>query len=133
MTEDRAGEVQNGRDPFTTIPNWLLEPGVSTPNEKAVLLALKFHGDQSFPSHQTIADRAGCSRRTAIDTIKAMAAKGWLSWTERKSEKGQTSNLYELHLWRRPPVQELHTPLCNSCTPPVQELHTNKTQLTRLN
>ena len=139
MSEDRPGRVR-GRQPHTSLPNWLC--GNSTAIEKAVLFALQYRGNQIFPSHQTIADDAGCSRRTVIECIKAMRLKGWLTWEERRGKTGKITNEYTLLIWE-PNVQQMHIQMCRSCTDHVQELHTpcagaaheqdllNKTQLTK--
>lgn len=62
-----------------------------------------------WPSLQTIADVAGCSRRTVCTAIKQLRKAGWLRWyRQRKRFVGwrwvQAPNKYELTIprrWRR--------------------------------
>lgn len=62
-----------------------------------------------WPSLQTLADAAGCCRRTACSSIKRLRKAGWLKWCRRRLrlKRGrwtQASNDYELRVprrWRR--------------------------------
>ena len=120
MSDDRAGNVTRSKEPFVKFPLWLLKPGVSTPNEKAVILALASHGGEIFPSHQRLADEAGCSKSTLKRTLIELRKKGWLSWVERFHENTQISNVYSLHLGDL----EWNPPCAGAAHPDVQELHT---------
>ena len=60
------------------------------------------HTNTVFPSYSTLAKRAKCSRRTAIDTVKELIKKEYIKKEERfkKEESGkinQTSNLFTLY------------------------------------
>ena len=154
MSDDRAGHVTRSKEPFVKFPKWLTKAGVSTPNEKAVILALASHGEEIFPSHKVLADEAGVSKATLKRVLVELRKKGWLTWVERFNSNAQITNVYTLHLgdleWNppcagaaHPGVQELHTPqvtesypLAHSEPPPSSQRATeqdsvNKTQLIR--
>jgi len=96
MSQDRPGEVTRHQEPWVKFPKWLL--GVSTPNEKAVLMALSSHGGEIFPSHAVLAHEAGCSVATLKRVLVELKRKGWISWQERFRSNQQTTNVYQLHL-----------------------------------
>jgi hypothetical protein len=55
------------------------------------------HGENAFPSYQTIADAINISRRKAIDTIELLVKKGLVKKSPRSKATGDaTSNLYTL-------------------------------------
>lgn len=60
----------------------------------------KFANDDwvCFPSYQTIADCAWCSRRTVVRKIKELVKIWLLQKTNRYKEKKQKSNLYQIML-----------------------------------
>lgn len=99
-----------GGSGFGMVPTHLR--GHLTPYELAVYVALTWrHGSNGaiFPSHGTIADDAGMSRRKVVTTLQSLRDKGLVSWEQvQRSNGAQTSNRYTIHL--RPPVQEVHSP-----------------------
>jgi AraC-like DNA-binding protein len=56
----------------------------------------------AFPSHATLASRAGCSERTVRRTLQHARLLGLLDWSERRVRRSwrwlRTSNLYQLIL-----------------------------------
>jgi uncharacterized phage protein (TIGR02220 family) len=86
---------------------------IGNAQRKLVLITLadiaNEHG-KCWPSHQYIADRAECSRRSVITHLSALEKAGIIS-IEQRSENGiKTSNVYRIH-----DVQEFHID--------VQEFH----------
>lgn len=68
-------------DPFVMVPIWMLtEPGHLTRSELLVYLSLLAHRNhrtgQCYPGFGSIAKEARLSRRSVIDTIPALEAKG---------------------------------------------------------
>ena len=61
-----------------------------------------------FPSHEAIAEKAGCARSTVELAIKALEAVGILTWCHRIRRKGKavlrTSNGYRFHFPHIPPA-----------------------------
>lgn len=87
----------NSLNPFTALPNTLF--GKVEGYEWAVLMALRYHGCECYPSHKRISELAGVSIRTVQRTLDSLKSKGFLSWTPRMLEGGhQTSNFYSLHI-----------------------------------
>jgi len=68
------------------------------PTEKLILLLLANYADEQgrcFPSYNTIAKLANCSRRKAIDSIKILADVGFISISRRKkSNNDNYANVY---------------------------------------
>jgi DNA-binding Lrp family transcriptional regulator len=57
----------------------------------------RFAKDNScFPSFQTIADKIGCSKRKAIDSIKTLEKRGIIIKENRKTKEKYTSNIYRI-------------------------------------
>jgi hypothetical protein len=69
--------------------------------EKAIYMVLCRHANvhtaTAFPSYNTIAKKAGCSRRKAIDSVASMVLKGLINKILNTNSKGEpTSNTYEI-------------------------------------
>jgi DNA-binding MarR family transcriptional regulator len=71
------GEARNG---FTKIPNFIFEAN-TTPSEFKILALLYHHLPNAYPSLETLADKAGLSRRQVIRIVQALEKKG-LVWRE---------------------------------------------------
>lgn len=107
MTDERPPHKVITQQPgFAIIPaaardRWR-SPGTKlTPVCMMVYIALVMRAnradDSCFPSVDTIADEAACSRRSAIDALKTLATEGLISVTPRyRDERRQTSNLYTI-------------------------------------
>lgn len=83
-------------DFFVVVPSQVLELG---PYAVAVYAVLRDFADQrtgeAFPSHKTIADRAGISKTRARKSLDELREAGWIGWAKRAGDDGsQTSNLY---------------------------------------
>lgn len=87
-----------GGNGFGMVPKWVR--GHLTANEIAVYVALTWRmgaGGSVFPSHDTIAEDAGMSTSTAQRTLKALKAKGLVTWENRsRNGGGKTSNTYSV-------------------------------------
>ena len=69
--------------------------------EKVVYMVLCRHANVhtavAFPSYLTIAKKAGCSRRKAIDAVASIVLKGIINKVPNINSKGEsTSNTYEI-------------------------------------
>jgi DNA-binding transcriptional MocR family regulator len=68
--------------------------------ERDVMLTLRTFSAPRFPSHQTLADRAGCCVRTVQRALAAARELGLVEWAERRVRAGwrwlRTSNVYRL-------------------------------------
>ncbi len=74
---------------------------VGNPTRKLVLLKLADNANDSgkcWPSYDHIAEMCEIDRRTAMRHIKALSESGLVTLTYRKGEKGNSSNIYHLHL-----------------------------------
>lgn len=74
---------------------------IGNPARKLVLLKLADNANDDgvcFPSYKNIAEHCEMSRQSAINHIDALIELGLVSKKERKTENGNTSNLYILHL-----------------------------------
>ena len=71
-----------------------------TRGERDVLLNLSHYGEQPWPSHATLAQRARCSVSTVQRALEAGRDLGLVQWFTRRIRNGwrslQTSNLYRL-------------------------------------
>lgn len=86
--------------------------GNLTRAHRDVLLTLHTYrasGGCAWPSHKTLADRAGCCVRTVQSALKAARDLGLVQWTERRVRAGwrwlRTSNLYQFLRPEAPVVQ----------------------------
>ena len=91
------------------------------PTEKLILLLLANYADDKnkcFPSYETIAKLSNCSRRTAINTINALALKGLVSiQTRRLSNNNNQSNIYTINTAIKDVEGRKETPSANSALP----------------
>lgn len=124
---------------------------VGNPLRKLVLIKLADQANdqgECWPSFAHIADQCEMSRRSVIGHIKALEVLGFLTTERRAGEKGNSSNVYHLHIHKAaaiqaekeqkgsanaapppsagdspPLVQEVHQGSANAAPPLVQELH----------
>ena len=88
--------------PFSIVPNWVIEHPDITYRELGVYLILAKYADNStsdcFPSHQTIAELAGCSKDTVKRALNKLRNVGAIEWNHqnRNDDGGQSSNVYFL-------------------------------------
>lgn len=95
---------------------WALKLKVGNPHRKLILLTLADIANeqrQCWPSHDYIADRAECSRRSVIDHLASLERDGFIRVSRRYDEGQQQCNVYTIHTGG---VQDLHSG-------GVQELH----------
>lgn len=121
---------------FFIVPNRSALKGIHY-RERATFTALCDMADNNgrcWPSYQTLADHAGMSRDSAIESIQALISRGLISKTNRGREDGsQTSNEYQICLLAGGSGQE---PLGGSGCEPlgvVARIPTNDNQLERKN
>lgn len=115
VEEVRALEEKWGKEilsqGWTVIPNILIERqqslGLDTTDMAILQVLLKYWWDERklpFPSKATIADMIGREATTVQRHIRAMEKSGLLVRKARVSDKGQSSNEYNL----RPLIKKLH-------------------------
>lgn len=76
-----------------------MDTKVGNPTRKLVLLKLADNANDQgicWPSYEEIAEKAECSRRSAIEHIKALEDQGLLVIQRRAGPKGNSSNYYHL-------------------------------------
>ena len=135
---------ENGN--YFIVPNAVADDESLPGTEKLVLYSLLRYVNQeqkkAWPSHETIARKAGLKRRCVVDALKRLETKGVVK-IDRKhghtstyeiNTRALNSPVQEMHMCNTctPPVQEMHTPCARDAHPPVQEMHTNNTNRTRL-
>jgi DNA-binding MarR family transcriptional regulator len=106
-------------NPFTALPNSLF--GRLEGYEWSLMMALRFHGCECYPSQKRLAELAGISISTAKRTLESLREKRIISWITREDERGQTTNIYTLHideLWAPTPSPVRATPLGHTELPP---------------
>ena len=87
--------------PFTMIDSAILLSEDLSVYQKAIyyiLCAYAGNTDKScYPSYSTIAKKAGCSRKKAIDTISELIKLGFIEKQEQTNAKGENiSNIYHI-------------------------------------
>ncbi|EBB1510049.1 helix-turn-helix domain-containing protein [Salmonella enterica] len=105
---------------------------VGNPLRKLVLIKLADNANDNgecWPSYQHIADHCECSKSAVKEHISALIKLGLMTKENRvgvNNGKGNTSNVYRLHLTRTPvppestpPVPPESTPVPPESTPPV--------------
>jgi len=95
---------------------WALKLKVGNPHRKLILLTLADIANeqrQCWPSHDYIAERAECSRRSVIDHLGALERDGLITVSRRYDARQQQCNVYTIVAGG---VQDLHSG-------GVQELH----------
>jgi hypothetical protein len=138
---------KNGKPPgWFRLPNWALElirqVGLLA---FAVYCVLAKHADERgecWPSIGRIASDCDCSRRSAQRALKLLIDAGFVRSIERKTDSGQTSNLYCLppispvtpvtpprDTSDTGPVSPMSPPPCHPCHPELDQ--GNKTQGTK--
>ncbi|EOV8479779.1 helix-turn-helix domain-containing protein [Klebsiella aerogenes] len=92
-----------------------MEIRVGNPLRKLVLLKLADNASdqgECWPSYQHIADQCEISKRSVMSHIDALCQSGLLSKEIRKGPKGNSSNVYRLHITKssepQKVVQEIH-------------------------
>lgn len=97
---------------------------VGNPLRKLVLIKLADNANDNgecWPSYQHIADHCECSKSAVKEHISALIKLGLMTKENRvgvNNGKGNTSNVYRLHLTRTPVPPE-STPVPPESTPPV--------------
>jgi hypothetical protein len=89
--------IDNRKMNFTMVENALIDSKELDVYEKLTYIVLcRFAKDgQCFPSYQTIADKVGCGRKKAIDSVKKLLELGVVNKHCRKNEFDEnTSNIY---------------------------------------
>ncbi|MEG2043387.1 MAG: helix-turn-helix domain-containing protein, partial [Hafnia sp.] len=74
---------------------------VGNPLRKLVLIKLADNASdqgECWPSYQHIADQCEISKRSVMNHIAALCESGLVKKVTRKGEKGNSSNIYRLHL-----------------------------------
>jgi hypothetical protein len=103
--------------------------GQLTAKALAVLEALlwAFHNAKSglcFPSYETIAEAAGCARRTVYEAIKALEDAGVLTWANRITRVREAcSDLLGDHGWRWRVVRTSNAYTFNDPSPAAAQSH----------
>lgn len=111
--------------PFVMVDYAVVMSGQLSVYELAVYLILCAYADSRegtcFPSYQTIAGKAGCSRRKAIDAVARLESLGLIRKEVRKNPCGDnTSNLYTVVVAppiAAPPSHAGGTPADTLCSP----------------
>ena len=111
--------------PFVMVDYAVVMSGQLSVYELAVYLVLCAYADSRegtcFPSYQTIARKAGCSRRKAIDAVARLESLGLIRKEVRKNPCGDnTSNLYTVVAAppiAAPPSHAEVTPADAPCSP----------------
>lgn len=89
--------------PFAMVEKDVLFSPELTALEKLVYCVLCAFSDNNtrscYPSYNTIAEKVGCSKKTAIQCVASLCEKGWMQKMEQRTKKGgHRSNLYFLIL-----------------------------------
>ena len=89
--------------PFVMVEKDVLFSPELTALEKLVYCVLCAFSDNNtrscYPSYNTIAEKVGCSKKTAIQCVASLCEKGWMRKMEQRTKKGgHRSNLYILVL-----------------------------------
>lgn len=89
--------------PFAMVEKDVLFSPELTALEKLVYCVLCAFSDNNtrscYPSYNTIAEKVGCSKKTAIQCVASLCEKGWMQKMEQRTKKGgHLSNLYFLVL-----------------------------------
>lgn len=89
--------------PFAMVEKDVLFSPELTALEKLVYCVLCAFSDNNtrscYPSYNTIAEKVGCSKKTAIQCVASLCEKGWMQKMEQRTKKGgHRSNLYFLAL-----------------------------------
>ena len=97
-----GGAEMRKKEPFVMVESRVLVSEELSIYEKMVYCVLCSFADNKtgicYPSYETIAARAGCSRRKAIACIETLAEKGLLRKEERATRNGgNRTNIYYLH------------------------------------
>lgn len=97
-----GGAKMRKRESFVMVESRILLSEELSIYEKMVYCVLCSFADNEtgicYPSYETIAARAGCSRRKAIACIETLAEKGLLRKEERATKNGgNRTNIYYLH------------------------------------
>lgn len=99
--EDEQRVLDFRKSKFVMIPRTLADDTKATPREKVIYITLCLYANnnskQAFPSINTIADKSGYSRSSAIRGLNALEALGYIRKENRFVEDSkQTSNVYIL-------------------------------------
>jgi DNA-binding Lrp family transcriptional regulator len=93
--------IDKRRINFTMVQNEIIDEDNLTVYEKMVYIVLcRFASnktDRCYPSYETIAKRAGCSRPKCIQVVKSLIEKGLISKEMRKGEHEFMTNYYYIN------------------------------------
>ena len=85
--------------PFAMVEKDVLFSPELTALEKLVYCVLCAFSDNNtrscYPSYNTIAEKVGCSKKTAIQCVASLCEKGWIQKMEQRTKKG--GHLYPSH------------------------------------
>ena len=104
-------EVRDGRTPFLWIEKPIITDRRVSLYGLAVYVALAYHAGgerQSWPSYQTLAVEARCSRRRAILAVAELVNTGYVKKTVRKDAKGDPTSCFFVLLQQ--PASKRKTP-----------------------
>ncbi|WP_337928368.1 helix-turn-helix domain-containing protein [Anaerotignum lactatifermentans] len=109
--------------PFVMVEKDVLFSTELTALEKLVYCVLCAFSDNNtrscYPSYNTIAEKAGCSKKTAIQCVASLCEKGWMQKMEQWTKKGgHRSNRYFLSL---SPEKQNTSPAPIEPEPPSQQ------------
>lgn len=102
---------RNSRPPFVMVDKAMLMNESLSVYDKAVYCILCAYADKDsrscFPSYQTIARKAGCSRRKAISVVAHLEELGLIEKKEQRNAIGDsTSNLYTVKPMNNAPATQ---------------------------
>ena len=108
ITDSGRFQAKKGwNSPFTMVPNEILDGAADcpplSPSQLLIYIALCRHADNAtgecWPYYSTLAEKARCTVRTAISSVKYLCEVGLVSKESRRTEcGGQTSNIYTVYL-----------------------------------
>lgn len=108
ITDSGRFQAKKGwNSPFTMVPNEILDGAADcpplSPSQLLIYIALCRHADNTtgecWPYYSTLAEKARCTVRTAISSVKYLCEVGLVSKESRRTEcGGQTSNIYTVYL-----------------------------------
>jgi DNA-binding transcriptional MocR family regulator len=85
---------------WSSIPRWILHSEKIGPHAKLIYVVIQSHTDEhgtAYPSHRTIAEVSGLSRRAVQRGCAELQALGVLEVIHRaRKDGGQAANLYRV-------------------------------------
>ena len=94
----KGDQLATDSGPFSIVPEWLLDPGVSARAIQLYALLGRYadrNGGSCHPGRRTLAERLGCSVDSVDRATKELVAVGTLTVVARRTPGGdRTSNAY---------------------------------------